>query len=351
MRFTNSPVPNYWRVTFLAVCCWLPDPEGRRMSALRRSLRLSALGPRGRGARRRRPCFGVLLVVVLLAAFPSRSRALDVGETRWGFDGRATPQCFNLLSVLVSNPTPEPFEGILELRESIGGGTRVGATLGEELYVAPYSSRWVQFYPFVKERYESYSLQWGRRPGERAAVPQAVLADQQPVLLAETDDAASRGGAIRRFPENLFPPMVTATDTLKTAALDHVPRWEEARRQAFYDWLFRGGRLHLFRDANGAYPQFSAALAMLNTPSDHFRVGNGQVFRHDRLRNQIDAEFMEKTLGLTSSAGANRLTRTTRDAVLRRDRATRRSPEELVPRPAARETRFFPISRAERSLC
>ncbi len=206
---------------------------------------------------RRRLAFRLLLAAAaVLAAWPGKSWAIDVSEIRWGFDGRVTPQCFNLLSVLITNPAPFPFEGTLELHELIGGGTRVGAALAEDLYVAPSSSRWVQFYPYVKERYEEWSLQWGRRGGERADVPRPVLADQSPVLLVDADDPSSGGGAIRHFPENLFPPMVTATDSLKTVALDHVPRWEEARRQAFYDWLFRGGACTFSRTSTGRIPNF-----------------------------------------------------------------------------------------------
>lgn len=242
-----------------------------------------------------------LLAVLMLAACSGTSWALDVSEMRWGFDGRATPQCFNLLSVLVNNHGPEPFDGRLELRESIGAGSHVGAALVEEVYVAPYSSRWVQFYPYVKEHFEDWSLQWGRRPGESADVPRHVVAEQKPVLLVDPDDPPGKSGGIRQFPENLFPPAVTATDGLTGVALDHVPRWEEARRQAFYDWLYRGGRLDLFHDINGSYPQFSATLAELNTPAEKFQVGNGHVFRHARMRSQIDSDFMAKTLGAKSS--------------------------------------------------
>ena len=112
-------------------------------------------------------------VILLLGA--GSASAIDVAEVRWGFDGRATPHSFNLLSVLVMNNGPTPFDGKLELCESIGGGRRVGAVLAEDLYVAPNSSRWIQFYPYVKEAYEEWWLQWGRRVGERSDVPRPVL--------------------------------------------------------------------------------------------------------------------------------------------------------------------------------
>lgn len=242
-----------------------------------------------------------LLGAILILVFASgKSWAIEIGEVRWGFDGRATPQCFNPLSVLVINTGAAPFEGKLELRESIGGGRRVGAVLAEDLYIAPNSSRWVQFYPYVKEPYEEWWLQWGRYGGERADVRRPVLQNQGPVMLADSDDSLSMGRAVRQFPDHLFPPTVTATDSLKVVLLDHVPQWEESRRQAFYDWLARGGQLHILKDVDGAYPRFTGQLAELNTPAERFRVGNGQVIRHDRSRARIDRAFAEK---LAAEAG------------------------------------------------
>jgi hypothetical protein len=238
---------------------------------------------------------------VFLLFATGRAWAIDIGEVRWGFDGRATPQSFNLLSVLVSNNGPTPFEGKFELCESIGSGRRVGAVLAEDLYIAPNSSRWVQFYPYVKEPYEEWWLQWGRRAGERADVRRPVLQNQGLVMLVASDDVLGVGRALRQFPDYLFPPMVTATDGLTEVLLDHVPQWEESRRQSFYDWLYRGGQLHILKGADGTYPRFTAQLAELNDPSERFRVGNGTVIRHDRSRSRIDAAFVN-----TLTAGKDR---------------------------------------------
>src|ERR1700685_251736 len=184
-----------------------------------------------------------LLAPALFAASANSARALDLIEARWGFNGRATAHHFNILSLLVGNSGPAPFDGTLQLEEVTTGGSRVGALLAEDVYIAPNSSRWVQFYPFVTDRLESWPLHWKNRGGPQggptsASLPTPTLGAQDPVLLVDADDlsARGRGGPLRQFPENLFPPLVTATDTLKTVALDHVPRWEEARRLAFRDW-------------------------------------------------------------------------------------------------------------------
>ncbi len=75
--------------------------------------------------------------------------------------------------------------------------------------------------------------------------------------------------------------------------LDHVPRWQQARRQAFVDWLHRGGTVHLLQDADSQYPTFSDELAVLNDPLEVTRVGAGYVFRHPRRRSDLNAKFAE----------------------------------------------------------
>ena len=99
---------------------------------------------------------------------------------------------------------------------------------------------------------------------------------------------------------------MAATDGLETAVLDHAPRWEEARRQAFYDWLFRGGRLDIFKGIDGNFPRFTAQLAELNTPAEHFRVGRGEVFRHDKPLGPNDAALLEPPVGASDTQAADK---------------------------------------------
>ena len=245
---------------------------------------------------------GTLLMLICCAA---PARAVEVEAAQWGYDGKIVLQKFNLLSVLMSNPTAEPFEGSIQLRQGFAGNERVGAILEEPLFLSPGTSRWVQFYPYVGDHFEKWSLRWGR--GERNTYrfdEQLPAGRPARVLLNESDGSLDRGGAVRRFSENLFPPMVTATDTLETVVLDHVPRWEEARRVAFHDWLLRGGTLHLLHGPEGTYPQFTAELAELNTPLDSFRVGAGSVRRHPRMRASLDLTFLKDVLLENSPADA-----------------------------------------------
>ncbi|MEX2285983.1 MAG: hypothetical protein WD648_02765, partial [Planctomycetaceae bacterium] len=114
--------------------------------------------------------------------------------------------------------------------------------------------------------------------------------------LTDPDDFAAAGSYVKRFPENLFPPMAGATDGLKAVVLDHVPRWEEARRQAFLDWLYKGGTVHLMHAASGDFPEFPAALSILNLKLTAYRVGSGLVVRHQRPSRDLGKAFVDEMI-------------------------------------------------------
>lgn len=224
----------------------------------------------------------------------NQASGITVDETIWGFDGQVVRHRFNLLSVLVNNSSAQPFEGEIRLQKSSGAGQAVDAVIVEPIYLAPYASRWVQLYPYVKQDWEDWELSWGRNSNERTSLARPRFGKPAAVILDDPGVVAPAGGALKRFPDNLFPPMVTATDGLKTLVFDHVPRWEEPRRQAFLDWLRRGGRVHILHGVNGRYPEFPTALAELNTPVDKQRIGAGVVFREPRGRREIDPEWIKE---------------------------------------------------------
>jgi hypothetical protein len=218
--------------------------------------------------------------------------AIEVEQVVWGFDGRAAPDSFIPLSLLIGNPSSEPFEGSLQLIRQNGIGERVGAKVVEPIYISPFASRWVQFYPFVDDRGNKWTLSWNRGM-RRYNIPNPTLSSEPArILLDDPRDLTQRGGSLKRLPENLFPPMVTATAALGAVVLDHAPRWEEARRQAFLDWLYRGGVVHVIYEINQKYPEFPASLSELQSPLEMQRVGAGIVYRHQRTRNELDLEFV-----------------------------------------------------------
>ena len=238
-----------------------------------------------------------LLALLILCGGTGSARALDVDRVLWGFDGRVQVGRFNPVSILVSNPTPTPFDGTFRLRRSTGAGSRVGAVIVRPVFVSPFSSRWMQLYPYIIDENDQWRLRWDGGQEIVLSRPR-VVKKPLPILLVAEDDATGRG-ALKRFPENLFPASVTGTGTLTIAVLDHAPRWTATRSRAFLDWLSGGGTLHLFQDRDGSRPVFSAGLDALNTPTARFAVGAGTVIRH-----AVPLGSADKTLIQTKLLGA-----------------------------------------------
>ena len=228
----------------------------------------------------KRPVRGLTFVVMAalalgLAARPAQ--ALEITRVLWGFDGRAVPERVNLLSVLVDNPVATPYNGDATVYQTDPTGKREGALVAQPLYVGPFGSRWVQFAVYVAGDQEDWTLELARR-GHRLDAP--TLAAPARVYLLYPDAVSVRAMDAKSFPEDLFPSSVSATDGLDSVLMDHAPRWEPLRRQAFVDWLRRGGTVHVFVGQDGRYPTFTGELAVLNAQAPRQRVGAGLVVRH-----------------------------------------------------------------------
>ena len=233
----------------------------------------------------------VLLAFVLFGA--ARVEALEVRQVLWGFDGRVVPGRFNPVAVLVANPGGGAFDGEMTLAPTLGYGGPRGAAYVQPVFIGPQSARWVQFEAFIGSGAEEFSLVWGRGAKERETFDrQLPTGPPACVWLVDAADSFARPGAFKAFPDQLFPTTVAATDGLDAVILDYAPRWEPARREAFLDWLRRGGTVHLVHGANGGLPVFTDTLAVLNGDGETARVGAGQVVRHRVARTELRPETL-----------------------------------------------------------
>ncbi|MBT4864019.1 MAG: hypothetical protein HON53_02715 [Planctomycetaceae bacterium] len=234
----------------------------------------------------------VLAVVLTVSA--TAAQAIEIENVVWGFDGKVVPNQFNPMSVLVFNPSAEPFDGQLELRKSLYQGTK-GAPLIEPVFVSPFTKRWVQFYPFIQRDQEEWKISW--KPGfGRARQPYVPTHGTSAHVLLEAPGSLARGGSLRMFNEELFPPFVSATAGLASVTFDHQPRWEKPRRDAFIDWIHAGGNVHILYDSSSEFPKFTEELSALNTPVEKFHIGAGTVYRHSRMRSQLDRAFVNEKI-------------------------------------------------------
>lgn len=237
-----------------------------------------------------------MLVLALGMMNPGTARALEIEQVQWGFDGEVTHHQFTQLSILVSNPSDVAVDGRLLLRKSLAGGQPVDAPLAETVFIAPYTSRWVQFYPFVTDDWQEWSLTTEDRRF-RAPLPKPRTGGSAHVVLDQSGELRSTVGPIRRFPEELFPAFVTGTGNLATVVLDHVPRWEASRRSAFLDWIRLGGRVILLPALDGSWPTFSDNLAVLNSPLSVLRLDSGAVVRYTGSPQAITSQVLTNLQG------------------------------------------------------
>lgn len=220
--------------------------------------------------------------------------ALEVRNPRWGFGGKAVLGTFNVLSVEVRNPGPQPFDGVLKLQQK--GGARATADIEQAIFLAPGTSRWVQFYPYIGNYKPDYTLVWGGGRDE-----QADFLDEgpgrnsgRPAVVVLADPESVRLSKLPVMPEELFPVTVAATDGLHAVVLDHVPRLQPPQREAFLDWVKLGGIVHVVPGTAGTMPAFDGDYAILNVEGSRGRAGAGVIAKHSVPVAEIDPSVLEK---------------------------------------------------------
>lgn len=229
------------------------------------------------------------LVLWLLLAGES-SAALQVGVPLWGFDGKVLPNAFTMLSVEVANRGAQVFDGDLVLNDRGSG-----VPMKQAVFLAPGTSRWVQFHPYIGAYVAGWRLSWKDDRDREEDMGQPNMGGPATVLLADPEAPVLRAARIRLFAETLFPATVSATDGLGAVVLDHQPRWDAARREAFLDWVRRGGIVHVLPGADGAAVQFTDDFAPLNiTAGDKQHVGAGLVARHGIPRAEMTEQWLRE---------------------------------------------------------
>ena len=239
------------------------------------------------------PMFRLRVFILLIAVLASdAASALEVKEKRWGFDGRVRAGRFNILSVLVANPDARDFDGQFVLEDHRGLEKSVGAPVVQPVYLSAGTRRWVQFHVFINQPGADWMLRWGKGARDSEKIDGAQAGAPARVLLTDPEGVFTTPSGMRAFPDDLFPTTVAATDALDAVVLDHAPRWETARREAFLDWLRVGGTVHLLHGPDGQFPQFPEPLAVLNTNAERTRFGAGVIARHNAVRAEVNDQFL-----------------------------------------------------------
>jgi hypothetical protein len=249
------------------------------------------------------PTFLRAIALLSLAAsglFPQPAEALDIVDMRWGFDGKVVRQRFMPLSIFVNQPLPSAFEGEMRLTKRMANGSTIDAPLIESVFVSPFGERWVQFYPYCANDWgEEFTLDVFDNHGrlvQSVSVPVARSGWPARVIIDTGKSAARKNTPLKRLPEQLFPPFISALDGLQAIFFDSVPDWDEPRRQAFLDWLHLGGTAYILLGSDDKALTFPAGLAVLNHPLEESTVGAGRVIRLEYTRAQATAEVLASAL-------------------------------------------------------
>jgi len=238
------------------------------------------------------------------------SSQIRIADVIWGFDGRVSAGHFQPLSLLLDNLSGDVIEGTISIRLTTGFSREGSAALQQPLYLSGQSRRWVQFYPYVTDVPDSWTVElqtedgrselqsldpprlavdpaWNRLRQSQAGAVNTTEQNLPAVFLDPSRKQDRQPTTVRHMPAEIFPPYSTATGGLHAVFLDHVPDWEAPREQAFLAWLQRGGQLHLMLDDNRRELAFQGPLSVLNQPIPEFRVGSGIVRREDIQRQDL----------------------------------------------------------------
>jgi hypothetical protein len=257
----------------------------------------------------RRPRF-ITLLVAWLALSCGSVEAIEIVDLKWGFDGTARSETFVPLHVLVRNEASEGFVGQFVLNKRDALGNRIGAPLIVATALAPSQQNWIRFHVYLENQDVvvgsgqsswNWRLRWNgsQRGDHRIETAPRRGSPARVMLLPRGDVAAGGSWGLPILTDELFPATVTSTDALGSVFLDHVPRWQDAQRRAFTDWLRRGGHVHILHDSTGNHPRFPSSLALLNRPSADTPplsgspdIRNGTIRFHSRGRSDLDASFV-----------------------------------------------------------
>lgn len=266
----------------------------------------------------------LILVSTILCCLPNVALAqsdnslIQVRETIWAFNGKIQPGQFNPLSILVDNGTGDDIGGQFLLQKSSSLISAAGTVYQHTGYIESTGRRWIHFYPYISEDFQSkwqlrlVDSQSGKTISlgtiQQSSAASQALKDQakaseliQAVVLQSGQSATKVPSNLKRYPEEIFPPYVTATSALHSVFMDHEPNWDEPRAKAFMDWLRLGGNVHLLKARNGEYPKFTGLLTNLDQPLTRFNVGHGRVTRQGTRLTDLTESDVEKAIrtGLT----------------------------------------------------
>lgn len=214
---------------------------------------------------------------------------LEAGKVQWGFNNKVKKQTFNFISFEVLNDSPRIYDSFVSIEPS---GIGVQTKITKKLFLNPGQKKVMQFPVFIDSAQSGWELKWEdggtyvNGPGESQG---------SFIYLSQGMGAVRLNKGISLFPDMNFPITVSMTDDLEGLVLDHNPDWSPLQKEAFMDWLKKGGEVYLLNDRSGSQPKFTSLMSDLNNSANKFYIGNGKVSREKVSISNFNKPFADTT--------------------------------------------------------
>lgn len=236
--------------------------------------------------------FVTLFSVFLLSQNPSE--ALEVKEARWGFNDGVRVGHFNpVFALLYNDSKTENFDGEISLRPGLFGPVQ-GVVEKKRVFLAPKTSRWIQFAPMISSTNEDWKIQWGSGPRDWFPMPDLVGADNCWLILYTKENELTQVSGFRSRLDSFWPEHVALTHGINAVFLDHEPDWNADQEKAFVDWLYLGGKVHILLGRDSLHPKFFRRMKILNGKKRMERWGAGYIVRQPFHEFQLKVKMVAK---------------------------------------------------------
>ncbi|MCA9004841.1 MAG: hypothetical protein KDA70_06160 [Planctomycetaceae bacterium] len=249
----------------------------------------------------------LLAPLIFVAVNEQVAEAIEIHDIRWGFNDRLTAFHINPVTVLIENPDPEPFEGEVQFHQESFRGQQIDIALATNIYIAPFEKKWIQYYPYFTDFNGNWRLSWTQNEMKHSQTFLAPrpIPEKSIIQLVTPENLNTVISGVKQFPEDIFPPLSGATDVLQTMILDHIPRWEKTRREAFLDWIHSGGILHLFNNSNGDPLLFPDSFGPLKRQTSPAYYGNGVIYFHQHKLSDLSPTELKQLINIDTHNSVN----------------------------------------------
>lgn len=222
-------------------------------------------------------CHFVVALIALIST-TLRAEAMEILSYRWGIAERCKPKSHSLLTVTLRN-RGKSCTCLVQVR-----AVSSSARTEREVFADSGASVRIAIPVWVSPEISSYHLLLNSSDGRAASVSISAPSFGAPgrAFLDSENPARILDRGIIGFPAAELPARLPLLDSVESLLLAHEPQWTLEQATTLRDWIWRGGRLHVFFRDDGRWPKFEGGLEFINQESPVLRFGAGVIVKHSR---------------------------------------------------------------------